>query len=313
MKAMTRIISAQRSFCLRMVCFSILFIGLWQPVFSQEDTEEEVEEKAIARMSLEYFVINDVPKLIATVKSKIDGVYESIGGVEISFYKGEIGEDNLLGKETTNVKGEAVLKLTHQGEEGTGEILYLAAIENNETYEDREEEISIIKAVMKMKLEEEEDSTRWIRVFIGALDSEGEVVPAEDVDCNVFVKRMFGLLPLSDIGETTDEDGFVNIELPGDIPGDEEGNITIVAKVEDHESFGNLEVTQAAIWGVPIQVKNFDLERELWSARSNAPLLLIFIVNVVIIGIWSVIVFIFMQILKINRLGKRMSNPSPAK
>jgi hypothetical protein len=57
-------------------------------------------------------------------------------------------------------------------------------------------------------------------------------------------------------------------------------------------------------WGVPLKAGHFSEDRELWSARSNAPLSLIFIVNAILIGIWGVIAYIFIKIIKINRLGK---------
>ncbi len=50
---------------------------------------------------------------------------------------------------------------------------------------------------------------------------------------------MFSLLP---IGEATlDEYGTASLEFPSDLPGDREGNLTIIARFEENPAFGNVE------------------------------------------------------------------------
>ncbi len=306
MNVMRKIIATRIYSTARMVCFLALAISLPWTSFSQtenEGGEEPVEEKATARMSLEYFKIDNAVKLLVTVKSKVEDTYQNISGVEVNFYKGEIGEVTLLGKDTTNAKGIATFVLPSSPNQDTSGVLYLATIENNAQYGDAEEEITVKDLVLEMKLEAE-DSSRWARIFIGIPIPGGDTMPVAEVECKLFVKRMFGLLPLSETPETTDEEGMINFEMPVDIPGDKDGNITIVAKIEGSEAYGNIEVNKAMPWGVPLKAGHFSEDRELWSARSNAPLSLIFIVNAVLIGIWGVIAYIFIKIIKINRLGK---------
>jgi hypothetical protein len=103
---------------------------------------------------------------------------------------------------------------------------------------------------------------------------------------------------------TTDEEGNVAFELPSDIPGDESGNLVIVAKVAEHELLGNIEVRESSAWGVPVKEDDFYTQRQLWSARANSPIILIVVVNAAIIGIWGVIAYIFLGIFRINKLGK---------
>ena len=78
----------------------------------------------------------------------------------------------------------------------------------------------------------------------------------------------------------------------------------IVAKIEDHEKFGNLEFSRKINWGIPLQIDPEKNARELWSSRANAPVYLIVIVNSMLIGIWGVIFYILFQAYKIIKLGR---------
>ena len=117
-----------------------------------------------------------------------------------------------------------------------------------------------------------EDSTKFIHFFVGAPDSTGSIVPVEDVEARIYVKRLFGLLPVSEDFETTNEEGILTIQFPDDIPGDENGTLNIIAKVTDHDEFGNLIHSKEINWGVPLKVNDKVMSRELWSPSTSAGL-----------------------------------------
>ncbi|MBK7819449.1 MAG: hypothetical protein IPJ60_19345 [Sphingobacteriaceae bacterium] len=55
------------------------------------------------------------------------------------------------------------------------------------------------------------------------------------------------------IGEgTTDENGEVTVEVPNNLPGDDKGNITLLAKLDENETFGNMAASAVQKWGLPI-------------------------------------------------------------
>jgi len=90
--------------------------------------------------------------------------------------------------------------------------------------EDEEEEMS--DAVVTLTFNEEEGSKS-----ITAMAANEEGVPIEELDLYFFVQRTFSLLPFGDAFNTTDENGEVTVEFPGDLPGDEAGNVTIIVKI----------------------------------------------------------------------------------
>ncbi len=318
MKIMNNIIHRPSHF-FQIVCFLLggLLMSVTPPVFSQAETtndttstrNNESAEKQKLRIGFDAFKINDELKLQVSLKLKVEGRFQNVEGVEISFYKGDAVEpSNLLGKATSNMHGVAYLMITATAATDTSAgKTYLASVQDNPKYKDAEETVVENKVVMEMNLDEA-DSVRTVKVFVGKPDGAGKITPVTGAACQVYVKRLFGVLPIGE-AETTDEDGRIEIEFPKDIKGDEAGNIIVIARVEDNEVVGNVEANKTVMWGIPTKVDDFYTQRQLWSARANAPIPLVILVNLVLIGVWGSIAFIFLEIARINKIGKNRAKP----
>ena len=151
--------------------------------------------------------------------------------------------------------------------------------------------------------------TRTITVNVSALQN-GEWMPAKDVEMKVGVARSGGILSAGDEETyTTDSSGTVNVELTKDsLPGDEKGNMVLVAKVEDNDQYGNLLVQKTVPWGVALKTDNsfFD-QRTLWTTRFRAPVWLLFMAYSITIGVWGTIIYLVLQIIRIKRIGTAAS------
>lgn len=302
-------------FHLRVFVLAFVCLGMISTVYSQTEEEavpeaqevqsdsmvseeEEIVEKPVLRMSFEAFKINDQVKIMARVRSKVDTKWQNTAGVEVSFYKDEVIPENLIGKDTSNSKGETSWIVPAPEESAT----YWASVKEHPDFEDVEETVTVNPSVLNLELVEE-DSMRYVKVFVGVPNDSGEVVPTPEVECKIFVQRLFGNMPLGE-PETTDEEGYITVEFPTGVPGDGSGNITIVAKVAEHEILGNVETSKTVSWGVPIVSEDFYAQRRLWSARDNSPIALVVVVNAALLGIWGVIFYIFWEIFRINKIGK---------
>lgn len=293
------------------VCLLAMF-SIVTTAGAQEENDSTATESTEASIELRYTEANNNAKMLeVVVKTKADDAWQGAPGVLVNFYRKEVDPSNLIGKATSDAKGRAMLALP-DGEEKYAnpafEYTFIAAIEGHSHFEDTQEEITVAESGFEMTLEEE-DSVHQVRVVL--LD--GSEAPVGEVEVTLYVQRLFGLLPLSSDPETTDEDGTVLAEFPADIPGDSLGNLVIVAKVEDHERFGNLEFRRKINWGVPVVIDHAKKARELWSSRANAPIYLIVIVNTMLIGIWGVIVYIVYQAYRIYRIGRNSTSVSNAK
>ena len=278
---------------------------------AQSDSDTTGTGKAEASIELKYTEANNKTKILeAAVKTKTGGSWKGVEGVEVHFYRSEAVPEKLLGNAASNKKGIATLILP-EGEEKYAspahEYTYVAAIENSDRAEDSQEEITVAESDFEMTLEEE-DSVKQVHISLTETGPDGGKIPVKDVEVSLFVKRLFGLLPISDDPETTDENGEAVADFPTDLPGDTAGNLIIVAKVEDNDRFGNLEFSRKINWGKPLVIDPERDKRQLWSSRANAPLYLIVIVNSMLIGIWGVIFYILFQAYKISRLGRNKAS-----
>jgi len=268
---------------------------------------ESTKKKQRARISLDFFSINnEEQKLVATVKTKIEGFYQNVSDVEIQFFKEEISPENRLGRIKTGTNGIAEINIPVDADTALW-FTYIAILENNPNFRDADKEIEVKKGFMVMDLEEI-DSVKMIKIFVGAPDSVGNITPAEEVNARAYVKRLFGLLPISDEFGSTDEEGLLNIEFPTHIIGDKNGDVTIVTQVSDHDEFGNLEFRKSAHWGIPIKMEKSELDKELWLSFSNTPPVFVGIVNMVLIGVLGVVVYILFQLRQIRNLGLKESS-----
>lgn len=276
-------------------CLAILAIFLIAPgqVWSQDER---------ARIQLDYFMYNDsIHELVATVKTKEDRSYVNVPDVAVYFYLGQIASENKLGTIVSDGHGRAALRIPGNVLDTLHKYMFVAAIQDNERFRDYSREMEITPASLAVWFAEEEEYQ--VEVQLTARDSSGAWIPVSGADVKVYVQRLFGELPVSVDFNFTDDEGRVGIHFPDDIPGDAEGNIEIIVKIPDHEYFGNLIHKERVSWGMPQQIETVKVKGELWSARMNAPLYLIIIVNTILLGIWGVIVYIIYNLVRIRRLG----------
>jgi hypothetical protein len=151
----------------------------------------------------------------------------------------------------------------------------------------------------------EKDSVRTVNCLITKAGEDGVQAPMKGVDVKVYVKRAFSLLPVEGENLTTDESGMASVEFPNDIPGDAEGKLTVIAKVEDNDEAGELEASEAVKWGTVLLPDESFSRRALWQNAANAPLPLVIFVTSMVALVWGVIIYIVYLMFVINKAGKQ--------
>ncbi len=255
-------------------------------------------------MSLAFFNINnETRRLVATVKTRVQGYYENVKGVTIHFYQDAESPENLIGDAVTNDKGIATIDLPEKRETPLW-TTYVATLKDALPYADADRDVTIKKAVMELTTEEK-DSVKTVKVFVGSPDSTGNIIPAEGVTVGIFVRRLFGLLPITKDFTATDAEGNLVIAFPPGIPGDENGNLTIVAQVNDHDDFGNLEASKQLRWGEATVFDRSAQLKELWLSSANTSRVILTLTTLMLIGVLGVVLFIIQQLSRISKLGLR--------
>lgn len=166
-------------------------------------------------------------------------------------------------------------------------------------------ELEIAKAKMLIDTASEQEG-RSIIVQVLRYEN-GEWLPANEVEMRVGVHRLGGILSANeDATFTTDSSGIIKVDFKRDsLPGDQKGNIVLIAKVEDNDQYGNLMIEKTVPWGVALkQGSNFFSQRSLWSTRFKTPVWLLFMAYSIIIGVWGTIFYLVLQLIKIKKLAK---------
>lgn len=157
-------------------------------------------------------------------------------------------------------------------------------------------------AVIKLSFDQNDS----MRICKGTVTTDN--TPVVGTEVHFYVQRMYSLLPIGKAIET-DENGDAIAEFPLDLPGDKNGNIIVVAKIEDDETYGNVENQTEVKWGVLVNEEN-----DVWSSRSlsasrdKAPMVLILVSNTIIGAIWITIFYVIYQIVRIRKESRIIKN-----
>lgn len=260
-------------------------------------------------MNLGYFMNNNKTiYLMVNTKTKIDRKFQPVNGMVVNLYLDNDSAANLIGKVITNEKGlaKAIIPPALKDEwDKSASHTFIGVSEMNKEFDETKAEAEITKT--KITIDTLADTeTRTITVNVSALIGE-DWVPAKDVDMKIGIKRQGGILSAGDEETyTTDSSGTALAEFIKDsLPGDEKGNLIMVAKVEDNDQYGNLRVEKTIPWGVAFTPdKTFFDQRTLWTTRFKTPFWLLFMAYSIVIGVWGTLIYLVVQLVKIDKLGK---------
>jgi hypothetical protein len=259
-------------------------------------------------LNISYFLpANNVPYLEVTTRKKVGRKFEPIKNIPVNIYFNEAEPNSLLGKVITDGIGKGRIGLPPSFKnnwDSLNEFKFLAQSEPPSGQEALSADITIKKAILTVDTTSA-DGTRMVTAELKEKNG-NDWVPVKDIEMKLGVKRMNGNLSVGDKDTyTADSTGVSRAEFKRDsIPGDTKGIITLVAEVDDNDTYGNLVIEKSVDWGKAIAPqKNFFAQRTLWSIGSEAPVWLLFTVWAIAIGIWGTIIYLVFQILKIKKLG----------
>lgn len=267
---------------------------------------QEAVEKGTLLLDLTFHQTNDeMPVLKALTRTKIEKKFRPVKGVNVNFFIGEESQEGFLGRMRSNEDGVGLIEIPAQFKErlnSDSTYYFIATVTEDEKFEDASSEIEIVKAKIEVTYAEngEEKSVSGKLLALG--DSGWAEVPA--VEMKFVVDRYFLDLSITEDYLETDEFGEASSDFLITIPGDENGNINVGAKIEDHELYGSLTFTEPKQWGTPLIADDSFAERTLWATRDKTPVWLLAIANIIILSVWSVIFYLAYQLILIRRIGK---------
>ena len=289
---------------IRSFIFQVLLMILFIPgkIKAQTDSsaKEEVKEATTYSPLITFISVqksDNSVDLKATVQAKISGTLTKLPGLKIEF---TIGSDSLtkkLGDAITDSRGFVLFNckpelLTTDAE---GKLNFKASFAGKDSLEAVEEVVAVKRARLEIT-PVKEDSLLTVNVKLVDL-STGTETPVPETDLGVFVNRLFSGLKLGE--GKTDESGEATIEIPNNLPGDDKGNITLLARLEENETYGNLEASVMQQWGTPVSSELKDLPRALWSPHPPIWMLVTFVV--LMSAVWGHYLVIIIQLIRLRK------------
>ncbi len=227
--------------------------------------------------------------LNAALKTKIKGSFIKLPHLKIKFIEVIGDAEKELGYAITNGEGKAAFTVKDSiATDAEGKVHFKAQFAGNKAMDVAEEELTVKRAKLLL-VPVKEDSALSVKVTLVELAG-GKETPVKETELGVFVKRSF--LPLKIGTGTTDENGEASVEVPNNLPGDTKGNITLLAKLDENEVYGNLETAVTQQWGTPVSDIIKEQPRALWSPHPPIWMLLTFIILMTVVwGHFFVIVY----------------------
>ncbi len=296
-----------------LVVFSLAMLAYAMPALAQEEEKEE-PEKPEKIVQLRYFNENNsLQYLLIESVLKTGKKTEVRPGVNLQVYLDSVSSDQLIAKVNTGKTGKSKAFIPPALKSVWDSSPKHSFIVVEEPGNKEEEETTSTFTMERAKLTIDtsyEEGTRSITVNALRLEN-GEWLPANEVEMKVGVQRLGGVLTGgTDETYTTDSSGAVTVEFAkAGMPGNEKGDIVLVARVDNNELFGNLLVKKVVPWGKPTVANDtFFTKRSLWATRDKAPIWLIVMAYSIIAAVWAVLIYLVIQLFKIRKLGRNASS-----
>jgi mono/diheme cytochrome c family protein len=149
---------------------------------------------------------------------------------------------------------------------------------------------------LKIKVETAEQSKT-----INAVVTDENGKPVGGVRINFSVKRIFGNLIFREKAVSNSK-GWVSAEFPQDLPGDSLGRIKVLVQFADADKYGKAVDTISVSWAKPFFYQNPLNQRAFWGNRKHTPIWLLLTYLGVVGAVWTGILYVVFQILKLRKL-----------
>jgi hypothetical protein len=277
---------------------------LVHPLLSSLQAQTDSVTTITPRVALNYLCTsNDSVKLTAYISMRGATEILALENAVIVFSASDGTISREIGQAVSDQFGNAglivPLKGLPSGKEGA--ITYTAMFAGKGKYLQAEAAFSAKPAEIHLSFTSE-DSLRILKVTASRKNEKGEPVPIGGETVSIYVPRMLSLLKIGEIA--LEEDGTGTLEFPGHLVGDTVGNLEILAKIEENESFGNVQGKGMINWGIHKQYFQAEVpSRELWT--PIAPLWMIITLIIMLIGVWAHYAYAVYELVMIKRLSKK--------
>ena len=281
----------------------LLFLGVFLGNTGFYCMNAQDPKKNNVRLKVEYIkIMNEEIYFNITASSKIEKKNVDIPNIEIVVYNEYDDEEIGLGTAITNLKGEArfvVKDYNSIKSDSTNTYTVGVSFYGNDSFKKASKSISFKNADIDAKIITI-DSLNYFTATLKDVTKDSLIGGAS---LSVQVERLFQPLFIGEEFYITDENGTIIVPVEHGIPGID-GNLNIEVVMYDNEEYGTVIDKFIAPIGVPIVMESTFDERTMWSPRNKTPLFLLIFPNLLILGMWGLIVYLTFNLLKIYKSKK---------
>ncbi len=279
---------------------SILMIILSLFIFGSASIYGQKAKKNKARLNVQYVKIMG-GEIYFDIKasSRVKKKNVKIPKIEIKIFNVLDDERISLGKVITNMEGESRFKLKSLHtikSDSSKTYTILFTFDGNEVFKKSKKSISFKDAQLSARIISK-DSLNFISAHLIDPYSGNPIV---DEALTVQVQRLFKPLRIGEEFNNTDEDGKIKVPIESGIPG-VNGDLTIEVVLNESDDYGTVIATTIGSIGVPITDQSTFDQRTMWSPRNKTPLFLLIFPNLLILGIWGLIIYLIVNLFKLSK------------
>jgi hypothetical protein len=277
-----------------------IFLGLFMGVSLCEDLQAQNTKKHRIRLRADYVKIMDSMSYVdIKASARIDKKNVTIPDIDLRIYNVLDDENTELGSATTDRNGESrfvIEDIKNIPSDSNQVYNLLVAFDGNDLYRRAKRSISFRDADIRARAFTK-DSINYIgaELIDAAIDS---TIAGESLD--VQVERLFRSLPIGEEFNYTDENGTIIVPVEAGIPG-VNGILNVEVMLNDSDDYGTVKALVKAPFGTPIVDESTFDKRTMWSARDKTPWFLLIFPNLLILGMWGLIGYLFINLYRIAK------------
>jgi len=279
--------------------FLIIISGFFLSINVQNLYAQETKKNTI-RLKADY--IKTMNKEIAfnlRASSKVDGSNIDVANIELTVFN-EYNDDSVkLGSTITDSEGKSTFVINDLNlikPDSTGLYNILVSFKGNDAYKRASKSVTYKDATIEAKIITK-DSVNYITATLK--DTATDSVLSDQI-LNVQVQRLFRPLRIGPEFNSTDESGTIIVPIEEGIPG-VDGMLTFEVVLKDNDDYGTVKAQVTAALGTPVVDESTFDERTMWSPRNKTPLFLLIVPNLITLGIWGIIIYLILNLVKIKK------------
>ncbi len=256
-------------------------------------------KKNTVRLRAQYVkIMNGEVSFDIKATSRVDRKNVNLSNIDISIHNVLDDESILLGKVTTNMNGERkfVIDNINAIQPDSSNIYNIkVSFKGNDAFKKASKTTSFKNADIIAKIITK-DSINYITATL--VDRSTDSIMENEM-LGVQVQRLFQPLQIEEFN-ITDESGTILVPIEDGIPGID-GNLIIEVILNESDDFGTVKALVIAPIGTPIVDESTFDDRTMWSPRNKTPLFLLIFPNLLIFGMWGLIVYLITNLFKISK------------